>query len=128
MEFIAHFLLVAVLFAVIDAIWIGVIANKFYKKKMGSLLRNKPSFGPAIIFYVIAVWAIVVFAVDPALEADSLSYALSRGALLGLFGYAAYDLTNAATIKGWPRSVTIIDIAWGTFVTALTATLAFIIL
>ena len=128
MEFITHFLLVALIFAVIDAIWIGLIANKFYKKNMASLLRDKPNFVPAVIFYAIAVWAILVFAVDPALQADSLGHAISRGALLGLFGYATYDLTNASTIKGWSRKVTLVDMAWGTFVIAATAALSFIIL
>jgi uncharacterized membrane protein len=128
MEFIGHFLLVGVLFAVIDAFWIGIVANKFYKKQMAALLRPKPAFGPAVVFYLIAIWAMVVFVVDPALAEDSWQFALSRGALLGLVCYATYDLTNASTIKGWPKSVTLVDIAWGTFVTAAVTTIAYLVL
>jgi len=127
-DFLGHYLLVGVLFAVIDSIWIGVVANKFYKKQMGALLLDKPKFVPAIIFYLINIAGMVIFVVNPALDANSLSYAVSRGALLGLVGYATYDLTNASTLKGWPKAVTIVDMIWGTFVTALVCTVAFLIL
>lgn len=128
MDFLGHYLLVGGLFAVIDSIWIGIVANKFYKSQMKDLLLDKPKFGPAILFYLISVTGIVVFAVNPALGADSLSYALGHGALLGLASYAAYDLTNASTLKGWSNKVTIVDLTWGTLVTAVVSVLAFLIL
>lgn len=128
MNFIGHFLLVGGLFAAIDSIWIGVVANKFYKKQLGSLLLDKPKFGPAIIFYLIAIAGMVVFVVNPALQANSLSFAAGHGALLGLVTYATYDLTNASTLKNWPKAVTYIDMAWGTFVTMAVCVAAFLIL
>ena len=128
MQFIGHFLLVGALFAAIDSVWIGVVANKFYKSQMKSLLLDKPKFTPAIIFYIIAIIGMVVFVVNPALGADSWTYALGHGALLGLVGYATYDLTNASTLKGWPKLVTIVDMTWGTVVTAAVCTAAYLIL
>jgi uncharacterized membrane protein len=128
MEFIGHYLLVGAIFAAIDAVWIGVIANKFYKKHMAQLLLDKPKFGPAVLFYLINIAGIVVLALNPALGSDSLLRAIGLGAMLGVVGYATYDLTNASTLKGWPLKVTVVDIVWGTFVTALTTTLAFIVL
>ena len=130
MEFIGHFLLAGVLFAAIDALWIGVVANKFYKKELGGLLRDKPDFVPAVIFYFISVTAMVVFVINPALDLgnDGLGFALGHGALLGLASYAAYDLTNASTLKGWSKAVTVVDLLWGTFVTALVTTVAYLIL
>lgn len=128
MEFLGHFLLVGALFAVIDSVWIGLIANKFYKKNLGHLLADKPKFVPAVIFYVIYIAAMVFFVVDPALAAGSLSYAIGHGAFLGLFAYATYDLTNAATLKKWPKIVTFVDMAWGTFVTTAVCAIAFLIL
>ena len=128
MEFFWHYLIVGVLFAVIDAMWIGIVANKFYKKQMGDLLLAKPKFGPAIIFYLISIFAMVVFVIEPALDMDkSVSWVVAHGALLGLASYATYDLTNASTLKGWPKSVTLVDMLWGTFVTALVTTITFLI-
>jgi uncharacterized membrane protein len=45
--------------------------------------------------------------------------AVLNGALLGMICYATYDLTNQATLKHWPVSLTLIDIAWGMSATAL---------
>lgn len=128
MEYIGHYVLVGVLFAAIDALWIGVIANKFYKSKMASLLRDKPNFVPAVIFYLIYVLGMVVLALEPALDKQSATVALGYGAVLGVTAYAAYDLTNASTIKGWSKAVTIADLLWGTFVTAITTLVAYLIL
>ena len=88
---------------------------------------DKPKFVPAIIFYIISVSAMVVFVVDPGLDKD-FGFTVGHGALLGLTMYATYDLTNASTLKGWPKAVTIVDLLWGTFVTALVTTLAYLIL
>jgi len=43
------------------------------------------------------------------------------GALLGLFAYGTYDLTNLATLKGWPVFLSILDMAWGTAATSVSA-------
>jgi len=40
------------------------------------------------------------------------------GALFGFFTYATYDLTNLATLKGWPIPIVIIDIIWGSVLSA----------
>lgn len=128
MQYIWHFLLVGIIFAVIDAIWIGVVANKFYKSKMKNLLLDKPNFIPAIIFYIIYVTAIVVLALEPALVTDSLAKAVGYSAMFGLAAYATYDLTNASTLKEWPKSITIVDLLWGTAVTTLSTLVAFLIL
>jgi uncharacterized membrane protein len=128
MHFFLHYLLVAGLFAVIDAIWLSVVANKFYKDQLGDLLLKKPKFGPAVLFYAISVFGIVIFAVNPALGAKSLSYAVGHGALLGLVTYATYDLTNLSTLKKWPVKITVVDMLWGTTVTTLVTVVAFHIL
>lgn len=129
MEYIGHFLLVGIIFAVIDALWIGLVANKFYKTQMGSLLRDKPDFLPAVIFYVIYIIGIMVFVLEPAL-ANGWQTAKVAGyaAMLGFFAYATYDLTNASTLKNWPKAITLVDMVWGTTVTTVTTVVAFIIL
>ena len=42
-------------------------------------------------------------------------------AALGFVAYATYDLTNQATLKIWDARLTLIDMSWGTFATALAA-------
>ncbi len=73
----------------------------------------------AILFSLVFIAGIVLFVVRPALEAGSGLRALTYGAFLGFLAYATYDLTNQATIRDWPALVTVVDLAWGTFLTAL---------
>ncbi len=81
----------------------------------------------AIIFYLLFVVGIVVFVISPALEKNSWTHALLFGALFGLITYATYDLTNLATIKDWPLLVTIVDLIWGTTLSAFVATVSYFI-
>lgn len=127
MEFLVQYAAVAGIFIAIDVIWLTVIASKFYKQELGGMLRPKAQLGPAVIFYLLYVAGIIVFVLNPALNENSLTYVASHGALLGLLMYATYDLTNLSTLKGWPIKVTVVDMVWGTFVTALTSVCAFLI-
>ncbi len=111
--------------SVLDAFWILFAAKGFYAKHLGFLFMKDANILPIIAFYPIYSLAIALLAVVPALEAQSLTGALWRGALLGLAAYSAYDLTNHATIANWPLIVTIADIAWGVFVTALASGIAY---
>lgn len=121
MQYVAAYVAAVTAFLLIDLFWLGKIARDFYRDRLGPLLRERFLFGPAAIFYTIYVVGIVVFAIEPALESLSWQTALWRGALFGFLAYGTYDMTNLATLKNWPLSVTIADIAWGT---ALTATAA----
>ena len=111
--------------AVLDALWLGVVSRDFYKARLGQLLLDQPNWPVAILFYLIHAVGIVVFPVP--LAASWLSAAL-YGALFGFVVYAAYDLTNLATLRGWPMAVSLVDLAWGAAVTAaacVAASLAF---
>ncbi|HEY5668520.1 MAG TPA: DUF2177 family protein, partial [Anaerolineales bacterium] len=99
-------------FLLIDAIWLGLVARGFYRKYLGFLLSPTPNWAAAIIFYLLFIVGLVVFAIAPGLQAGSLGKALLLGALFGLLTYATYDLTNLATIKDWPLIVTVVDLVW----------------
>lgn len=105
-------------FLVIDLIWLGVVARSFYQGQMGHLMRAQVNWAAAIAFYLLFVAGIVVLAVWPALERESFGLALALGALLGLVTYAAYDLTNLATLEGFPLTVALVDLCWGTVLCA----------
>jgi uncharacterized membrane protein len=112
-------------FFVIDMLWLGVIAPKFYKAQIGHLLSSTVNWWVVLLFYLLFLIGLVIFAIAPAVEAKSWTYALMYGALFGFFTYLTYDLTNWATLKEWPALVSIVDIVWGTFLSATVATVTY---
>lgn len=113
----------AVVFLGLDAIWLGTMASRLYRPSIGHLMADGFSVAPAVIFYLLYLVGMMIFAIGPALEARRPMQALVMGALLGLFCYATYDLTNQATLKDWPWQVTVADLIWGTFVTGVASAL-----
>jgi uncharacterized membrane protein len=107
----------AVLFAC-DLVWLGVVAKEFYRRHLPTLLRADVRWGPGLLFYLLYVAALVVFVLQPALERQSLARAVVLGAFFGLTAYATYDLTSLALIRDFPTLVAVVDIAWGTALTA----------
>lgn len=66
--------------------------------------------------------------VQPAgLAADPVQAAVNAG-LIGLAAYAAYNLTNIATLKGWPLKLSLVDLVWGTAASAATGYLTLLAL
>jgi uncharacterized membrane protein len=124
-EFVKLYLVTVPVFFLIDMLWLGVISKNFYQKKLGFLLSPQVNWTAAIIFYLLFIVGIIIFAVSPGLEANSIQKTLIMGALFGFFTYATYDLSNLATIKDWPLVVTIVDILWGTTLSTLVASASF---
>lgn len=121
------YLLTALVFFAIDIIWLGLVAKGIYAKHLGSLLADRVNWTAAIIFYLLFIIGIFIFAIVPAVEKDSLQTAIMYGALFGFFTYATYDLTNLATLKDWPITIVFIDIAWGIVLTSLVSAAGFLI-
>lgn len=124
MQLIYIYLLTIPAFFIIDMAWLGLVATKFYKSQIGFLL-GPVNWTAAIIFYLLYIVGIIIFAVYPALQAGSLGKAVLLGALFGFFAYATYDLTNLATVKDWPILVTVVDIIWGTVLTSSVAAVSY---
>jgi uncharacterized membrane protein len=106
---------------VLDGLWLGLVAKDFYRQQLGSLMRPDVRFGVAAAFYLVYLVGVVIFAVQPALQEGSAVRALVLGALFGFFCYATYDLTNLATLRDWPAKLSVVDLAWGTFLSAIAA-------
>lgn len=104
-----------------DGIWLGLIARNFYRDQLGALMLPSPNLAIAALFYLLFAAAVVVLAVLPALSAGSIATAFLHGAILGLAAYGTYDITNLATLRNWPVVMSLVDMAWGTALTALTA-------
>ena len=113
---------------ILDALWILVLAKKFYADHMGFLFSKSINLTPVAFFYPLYALGVLVLVVMPAVTSASWIEALWRGALLGLVAYGAYDLTNHATIANWPLTMTIIDMAWGMTVTAIISVIAYFII
>jgi uncharacterized membrane protein len=121
--FLIGWIAALVALAILDAVWLGFIARDLYRDRIGSMLLEQPRWAAAILFYLLHTVGIVVF---PLALSGSWLGALGYGALFGLVVYGAYDFTNLATLKGWPASLTAIDLAWGTAVTAVACAAAFL--
>lgn len=118
------YVLTLVVFAIIDTVWLGTMADRIYRPLIGSMLADNFRVVPAVVFYCMYAAALTVFAVMPGLNAGDWKKALVWGALFGLFAYATYDLTNLATLKSWSTKLVVIDIAWGVVVSAASSSLA----
>jgi uncharacterized membrane protein len=105
-------------FLAVDLLWLGVVARSFYRDQLGHLMRPEVNWAAALAFYALFVAGIVILAVWPAVEKESLARALALGALLGLVSYAAYDLTNLATLQDFPLTMALVDLVWGAFLCA----------
>jgi uncharacterized membrane protein len=116
-----------VVFFVVDLIWLGLVAKDLYNKEIGSLLKPDVNWAAAIIFYLLFILGLVIFVINPSVEAGSLAKAMMLGAFFGLVTYATYDLTNLATMKDFTLKITLIDLTWGTFLGFVTATLTYLI-
>jgi uncharacterized membrane protein len=107
----------------LDGLWLGLLAKDFYQQGLGHLMADSPRWLPALLFYGLYPMGLLYFAVLPQSQDAGLAQSLLRGALFGLLAYGTYDLSNLATLKGWPVQVAVVDMAWGTLASCL-ATLA----
>jgi uncharacterized membrane protein len=116
------------IFFVIDMIWLGVIARGFYRKALEPLLAQNINWTAAILFYFLFLAGILIFALLPGLEKRSLGHTMLMAALFGFIAYATYDLTNLATLRDWPVTLSIVDMIWGSFLSTSTATITYLIM
>ncbi len=120
----ATYLAMGIAFAIVDAVWLTQVGPGVYRPTLDAVLRppedplNLPA---AIVFYLAYIAGILAIAVWPNRDRSIRDTAVS-GAVLGAMAYATYDLTNQATLKVWSTAITAADIVWGTFITALGAT------
>jgi len=118
-QFLKLYLLTALVFFAIDLVWLGLVAAQFYQRQIGSLLAAQVRWAPAVLFYLIFIAGLLVFAVLPGLTAASLGRAALLGAFLGLMAYATFDLTCLALFRGFTVTVVVVDLIWGACLSAV---------
>lgn len=115
------FIAAALIFLAVDLVWLGFVAKSIYVAEIGGLLRKRPDLLAAGAFYLLYIAGLTLFVTRPALADGGALRAMLMGGAFGLVAYATYDLTNLATLEGFTARIALIDMAWGTFVTALAA-------
>lgn len=121
------YLIALPVFFAIDMVWLGLVAKNFYRSQIGFLMKTDFNWIAAISFYLFFIGGLVYFVIAPAVEHGTWTTALLTGALFGFMTYATYDLTNLATLKDWPLMITVVDLIWGTLLSASVATVSFLI-
>ena len=116
-------LLSAVIFTIVDIIWLSYSVKNFYRPNLGDLLNERPVFWAAILFYLIYMLGLAILVIYPSLNYDSLISVFFQGVIFGLVTYGTYNLTNMATIKNWSPNVVFVDMFWGALLTGTSVSL-----
>lgn len=119
MKLFVAYVVAAVSFGLLDLIWLRWAGPNLYRPVIGEIMAEEFRVGPAVAFYLIYLAGMVYFAIRPGLESGSVVTATINGAILGALCYATFDLTSQAVFKVWSTQISIMDIAWGAFATAL---------
>lgn len=120
-KFLAAYAAIFLVMLAIDMLWLSVIAKPLYQAGIGHLMAAKPNLVAAGLFYIIFPVGLMFFAVSPYGASPDWNRVLISAAVFGFFAYATYDLTNLAIMKNWPISLSLIDVAWGTFASTISA-------
>lgn len=122
LKLIVTYLSTTAVMVLIDLVWLGLIAKPLYQQGIGHLMAEKPNIAAAVAFYLLFPVGLVIFAILPVTPVAEWQKTAMLGALFGFFAYATYDLTNLATLKDYPLKLALIDMIWGTLVSAVAAT------
>jgi len=114
-------LLAALIFLIIDVIWLSFAVKYFYRPNIGHLLLDKPVMWASAMFYIIYVFGLGVVIIEPSLNFEDTIRFLFKAFMFGLVAYGTYNLTNMATVKGWSASVVLVDMLWGGSLTAFSS-------
>ncbi|MXO61591.1 DUF2177 family protein [Qipengyuania oceanensis] len=121
MKWIIAYVAAAVAFGLLDAMWLRWAGPNLYRPVIGPIMAEDFRKGAAIAFYLLYLLGMMWFAVKPGLAAGNVGTAMLNGALLGALCYATFDLTSQAIMKVWATHISLADIAWGAFATAIAA-------
>lgn len=123
-KWITAYVAAALVFGVLDAMWLRWAAGNLYRPVIGEIMAEDFDMAAAGVFYAVYLAGMVWFAIRPGVESASVGYALLNGVLLGALCYATFDLTSQAVFKVWATKISVLDIIWGAFATGTTSAIA----
>jgi uncharacterized membrane protein len=122
-RYVVLYLATLIVLIPIDFLFLGLVAKGFFTSQVGDML-GEIRLAPAILFYLLYVGGILIFVSGQAVTPSST---LLYGALFGFFCYMTFELTSLSLLKHWTWAVVVVDVSWGTFVTAVVSTLGLLI-
>lgn len=129
MTYAMAYVVAAVVFGALDAVWLRWAAGNLYKPVIGEIMATKFNVGAAAAFYLIYIAGMTWFAIKPGIDSGTVQAAMLNGILLGALCYATFDLTSQAVFKVWATHISVLDILWGAFATgAASAAAAWVVL
>ena len=114
-------IIAALIFLIIDIIWLSFAVKSFYRPNIGHLLLDKPIMWAASMFYIVYVIGLGIVIIEPSINFNDTLKFLFKAFMFGLVAYGTYNLTNMATVKGWSASVVFVDMLWGGSLTAFSS-------
>ena len=81
-SYLIRFGIIAVLFLALDSVWLSQTQEILYRRHLAGILLDGFRVFPALLFYILYVAGIMVFAVAPADQSGRVSTAAARGAFL----------------------------------------------
>ena len=107
-------LISAILFVVLDSIYLNLIKDYFVKQI--NLVQNSPiklDFLAILLCYIFLIFGINYFIIQP-------NRSIQEAFILGIIIYGVYETTNKALLTKWSWLTVIMDTLWGGILFALT--------
>lgn len=114
-------LITALIFLIIDIIWLSFSVKSFYGPRIGHLFNDKPVIWAAAMFYLVYVFGLSVVIIEPNINLDNTVNFLFKAFMFGFVAYGTYNLTNMAALKDWSPSVVFVDMFWGASLTSFSS-------
>jgi uncharacterized membrane protein len=114
-----EYLFTAILFVLLDSIYLNLIKNYFNKQIID--IQGSPiqiNYTAAAITYIFLIYGLNTFIIQK-------NKSVSEAALLGFIIYGVYEFTNLSIIKNWRILTAIIDTTWGAVLFALTTAIIY---
>lgn len=112
----------AVIFLALDVIGLKYLIRPVFETHIGPLLLETPRWGPAAIFYLFYIAALLWLVSWPSYQTGDLARLALNAAIFGAVTYGTYEFTNLATLKDWSWSQVWLDLGWGIALTTVAAT------
>jgi len=131
-EYLRNYVIAFLVLVPVDFLWFGVLMKGVYLRKLASLARMRegkftPLPLPGLLAWAAIPAGIVFFAVPHLASDSSVLNAIGWGGLLGLVMYGLYDMTNLSTLRDFSARLALIDVAWGTCLTAFVTLIVWLI-
>jgi uncharacterized membrane protein len=106
-ELIKKFVVILILFLVIDMVWLKLVAGPKYKISIREIQGEdmKANMYMAIIVYLVMT-VLLLLCLNKQFSTKELF-------IVGFCSYAIYDFTNAAVFKKWDKLFGLFDSIWG---------------